>query len=294
MATIHKSGFVNIIGNPNVGKSTLMNRMVGERLSIITSKMQTTRHRIFGIVNGDDFQIVYSDTPGIIKPNYLLQERMMRFVSSAISDADLLLYVTDTFETPEKNADYLERIAHTEVPVILVINKTDLAKSGEIELLINGWKPRLPIAEIICVSALTGDNTDVLFDLILKKLPEGPKWFPEDQLTDKSERFIVSEIIREKILLNYKKEIPYSVEVSVEAFHESDDIIRISSVIYVDRESQKGIIIGHQGSMLKKVGSEARIDTEAFFGKKVFLEIFVKVKKDWRNNDRLLSGFGYQ
>jgi len=294
MATIHKSGFVNIIGNPNVGKSTLMNRMVGERLSIITSKMQTTRHRIFGIVNGDDFQIVYSDTPGIIKPNYLLQERMMRFVSSAISDADLLLYVTDTFETPEKNADYLERIAHTEVPVILVINKTDLAKSGEIELLIDGWKPRLPNAEIICVSALTGDNTDVLFDLILKKLPEGPKWFPEDQLTDKSERFIVSEIIREKILLNYKKEIPYSVEVSVEAFHESDDIIRISSVIYVDRESQKGIIIGHQGSMLKKVGSEARIDTEAFFGKKVFLEIFVKVKKDWRNNDRLLSGFGYQ
>ena len=294
MATIHKSGFVNIIGNPNVGKSTLMNRMVGERLSIITSKMQTTRHRIFGIVNGDDFQIVYSDTPGIIKPNYLLQERMMRFVSSAISDADLLLYVTDTFETPEKNADYLERIAHTEVPVILVINKTDLAKSGEIELLIDGWKPRLPNAEIICVSALTGDNTDVLFDMILKKLPEGPKWFPEDQLTDKSERFIVSEIIREKILLNYKKEIPYSVEVSVEAFHESDDIIRISSVIYVDRESQKGIIIGHQGSMLKKVGSEARIDTEAFFGKKVFLEIFVKVKKDWRNNDRLLSGFGYQ
>ncbi|HQL69246.1 MAG TPA: GTPase Era [Bacteroidales bacterium] len=294
MATIHKSGFVNIIGNPNVGKSTLMNRMVGERLSIITSKMQTTRHRIFGIVNGDDFQIVYSDTPGIIKPNYLLQERMMRFVSSAISDADLLLYVTDTFETPEKNADYLERIAHTEVPVILVINKTDLAKSGEIELLIDGWKPRLPNAEIICVSALTGDNTDVLFDLILKKLPEGPKWFPEDQLTDKSERFIVSEIIREKILLNYKKEIPYSVEVSVEAFHESDDIIRISSVIYVDRESQKGIIIGHQGSMLKKVGSDARIDTEAFFGKKVFLEIFVKVKKDWRNNDRLLSGFGYQ
>ena len=186
MATIHKSGFVNIIGNPNVGKSTLMNRMVGERLSIITSKMQTTRHRIFGIVNGDDFQIVYSDTPGIIKPNYLLQERMMRFVSSAISDADLLLYVTDTFETPEKNADYLERIAHTEVPVILVINKTDLAKSGEIELLIDGWKPRLPNAEIICVSALTGDNTDVLFDLILKKLPEGPKWFPEDQLTDKS------------------------------------------------------------------------------------------------------------
>lgn len=294
MATIHKSGFVNIIGNPNVGKSTLMNRMVGERLSIITTKMQTTRHRIFGIVNGDDFQIVYSDTPGIIKPNYLLQERMMRFVSSAISDADLLLYVTDTFETPEKNADYLERIAHTEVPVILVINKTDLAKSGEIELLIDGWKPRLPNAEIICVSALTGDNTDVLFDMILKKLPEGPKWFPEDQLTDKSERFIVSEIIREKILLNYKKEIPYSVEVSVEAFHESDDIIRISSVIYVDRESQKGIIIGHQGSMLKKVGSEARIDTEAFFGKKVFLEIFVKVKKDWRNNDRLLSGFGYQ
>ncbi|NLA23488.1 MAG: GTPase Era [Bacteroidales bacterium] len=294
MTKIHKSGFVNIVGNPNVGKSTLMNRMVGERISIITSKMQTTRHRIFGIVNSDDFQIVYSDTPGIIKPNYKLQQRMMRFVSTALSDADVILYMTDTIESPEKNPEYLTKIQNIETPVITVINKIDLIQADEVKKLVEDWEERLPNTKVIAVSALEGAGTEKLFDLIIEALPEGPKWFPEDQLTDKSERFIVSEIIREKILNNYKKEIPYSVEVDVEAFKEDDKIIRISTIIYVERNSQKGILIGHQGKMLKKVGTEARKDAEAFFGKKVFLELFVKVRKDWRNNDRLLSGFGYQ
>ncbi len=290
----HKSGFVNIIGNPNVGKSTLMNRMVGERISIITSKMQTTRHRIFGIVNSDDFQVVYSDTPGIIKPNYKLQERMMRFVSTALSDADVILYMTDVVETIDKNQEYINRIKASEAPVIVVINKLDLGSPEEINQQIEVWSEMVPNAEIIVVSALLGTGTEALFDKIINLLPEGPKWFPEDQLTDKSERFIVSEIIREKILLHYQKEIPYSAEVEIESFKESEPIINISAIIYVVRESQKGIIIGHKGSKLKRVGTESRLDAEAFFGKKVFLEMFVKVKKDWRNDDRLLTGFGYQ
>ncbi|HPG73255.1 MAG TPA: GTPase Era [Bacteroidales bacterium] len=290
----HKSGFVNIIGNPNVGKSTLMNRMVGERISIITSKMQTTRHRIFGIVNSDDFQVVYSDTPGIIKPNYKLQERMMRFVSTALSDADVILYMTDVIETIDKNQEYINRIKASEAPVIVVINKLDLGSPEEINQQIEVWSEMVPNAEIIVVSALLGTGTETLFDKIINLLPEGPKWFPEDQLTDKSERFIVSEIIREKIMLHYQKEIPYSVEVEIESFKETEPMISISAIIYVARESQKGIVIGHKGSKLKRVGTESRLDAEAFFGKKVFLEMFVKVKKDWRNDDRLLTGFGYQ
>jgi len=288
-----RSGFVNIIGNPNVGKSTLMNYMVGERISIITSKSQTTRHRILGIVNGEDFQIVYSDTPGIIKPNYLMQEKMMSFVSTAISDADIILYVTDVVEKPDKNQDYIESIRDAGIPVIVVINKTDLASANEIKTLVEEWHAIFPDNEIFAVSALTGHQVDSLLEKIRTSLPEGPKWFPDDQLTDKTERFIMSEIIREKILLNYQKEIPYSVEVEIELFKETDKIIKVSSVINVARESQKGIIIGHKGEALKKVGTEARKDAEAFFGKAIFLEMFVRVKKDWRNNDRMLTGFGY-
>lgn len=290
---MHRSGFVNIIGNPNVGKSTLMNALVGERISIITSKSQTTRHRILGIVNGDDFQIVYSDTPGIIKPNYKLQEKMMDFVSVSFDDADVFLYVTDVVESAEKNAEYIERLSKVKIPVLCLINKIDLVSNEEVENLRLFWKNRLPNAKIFEISALNGTNLDIVFNEIVSLLPEGPAWFPKDQLTDKTERFIVSEIIREKILLNYKKEIPYSCEVAVEEFKESPDIIRIKAVIIVERPSQKGIIIGNKGALIKKVGTEARIDIEKFFGKKVFLETFVKVEKDWRNNDRDLSRFGY-
>ena len=290
---MHRSGFVNIIGNPNVGKSTLMNALVGERISIITSKSQTTRHRILGIVNGDDFQIVYSDTPGIIKPNYKLQEKMMDFVSVSFDDADVFLYVTDVVESAEKNAEYIERLSKVKIPVLCLINKIDLVSNEEVENLRLFWENRLPNAKIFEISALNGTNLDIVFNEIVSLLPEGPAWFPKDQLTDKTERFIVSEIIREKILLNYKKEIPYSCEVAVEEFKESPDIIRIKAVIIVERPSQKGIIIGNKGASIKKVGTEARIDIEKFFGKKVFLETFVKVEKDWRNNDRDLSRYGY-
>ena len=290
---MHRSGFVNIIGNPNVGKSTLMNALVGEKISIITSKSQTTRHRILGIVNGDDFQIVYSDTPGIIKPNYKLQEKMMDFVSVSFDDADVFLYVTDVVESAEKNAEYIERLSKVKIPVLCLINKIDLASTEEVENLRLFWENRLPNAKIFEISALNGTNVNNVFKEIISLLPEGPAWFPKDQLTDKTERFIVSEIIREKILLNYKKEIPYSCEVAVEEFKESPDIIRIKAVIIVERPSQKGIIIGNKGASIKKVGTEARIDIEKFFGKKVFLETFVKVEKDWRNNDRDLSRFGY-
>ncbi|MBO7651307.1 MAG: GTPase Era [Bacteroidales bacterium] len=290
---MHRSGFVNIIGNPNVGKSTLMNALVGERISIITSKSQTTRHRILGIVNGDDSQIVYSDTPGIIKPNYKLQEKMMDFVSVSFDDADVFLYVTDVVESAEKNAEYIERLSKVKIPVLCLINKIDLVSNEEVENLRLFWENRLPNAKIFEISALNGTNLDTVFNEIVSLLPEGPAWFPKDQLTDKTERFIVSEIIREKILLNYKKEIPYSCEVAVEEFKESPDIIRIKAVIIVERPSQKGIIIGNKGASIKKVGTEARIDIEKFFGKKVFLETFVKVEKDWRNNDRDLTNFGY-
>ncbi|MCF0206363.1 MAG: GTPase Era [Bacteroidales bacterium] len=290
---MHKSGFVNIIGNPNVGKSTLMNELVGEKISIITSKSQTTRHRILGIVNGEDFQIVYSDTPGIIKPSYKLQEKMMEFVSVSFDDADIFLYVTDVVESPEKNVEYIERLSKVKVPVLCLINKIDLASREQIENLRLFWETRLPNAKIFEISALKNINIESVFAEILSLLPEGPAWFPKDQLTDKTERFIVSEIIREKIFLNYKKEVPYSCEVAVEEFKESDDIIRIKAVIIVERPTQKGIIIGNKGASIKKVGIESRIDIEKFFGKKVYLETFVKVEKDWRNSDRNLNNFGY-
>ena len=291
---MHKSGFVNIVGNPNVGKSTLMNALVGERISIITSKAQTTRHRILGIVNGDDFQIVYSDTPGVLKPNYRLQESMLSFSRSALSDADVLLYVTDVFDTYDKNEDFVEKVNLNPAPLILIINKIDLIDQPRLEELVEKWKSLVPRAEIYPVSALEKFNVEQLFARIKDLLPESPPFFDKDQLTDKSERFFVTEIIREKILLNYDKEIPYSVEVEVEQFKEEGNLIRINAVIYVERDSQKGIIIGHGGKSLKKVGTDARKDMEAFFEKKVFLELFVKVEKDWRNKDTKLRGFGYK
>jgi len=290
---MHKSGFVNIVGNPNVGKSTLMNALVGERLSIITSKAQTTRHRIFGIVNGDDFQIVYSDTPGVLKPNYRLQESMLNFSRSALTDADVLLYVTDVFDSFEKNADFVEKVNQNTAPILLVLNKIDLIDQEKLITLVEKWKTIIPRAEIFPISALEKFNIEVLFKRIKDLLPESPPFFDKDQLTDKPARFFVNEIIREKILLNYDKEIPYSVEVEVEQFKEEDRLIHINAVIYVERDSQKGIIIGHGGKSLKKVGSEARKDLETFFDKKVFLELFVKVEKDWRNKDNKLRGFGY-
>ena len=291
---MHKSGFVNIVGNPNVGKSTLMNALVGERISIITSKAQTTRHRILGIVNGDDFQIVYSDTPGVLKPNYRLQESMLSFSRSALSDADVLLYVTDVFDTYDKNEDFVEKVNLNPAPLILIINKIDLIDQPRLEELVEKWKTLVPRAEIYPVSALEKFNVEPLFARIKDLLPESPPFFDKDQLTDKSERFFVTEIIREKILLNYDKEIPYSVEVEVEQFKEEGNLIRINAVIYVERDSQTGIIIGHGGKSLKKVGTDARKDMEAFFEKKVFLELFVKVEKDWRNKDTKLRGFGYK
>ncbi|MDL2262214.1 GTPase Era [Bacteroidales bacterium OttesenSCG-928-I21] len=290
---MHKSGFVNIIGNPNVGKSTLMNELVGERISIITSKSQTTRHRILGIVNGDDFQIVYSDTPGIIKPHYKLQEKMMSFVVSSFEDADIFLYVTDVVESASKNFEYIQKLQKVKIPVLCLINKIDIAKEEDIEKLKVFWQENLPNAEIFEISALKKINVDKVFNRIITLLPEGTAWFPKDQLTDKTERFIVSEIIREKILMNYHKEVPYSSEVVIEEFKEDEKIIKIKAVIVVERQTQKGIIIGHKGSSLKKTATEARIGMETFFGKKIFLECFVKVKKDWRNSDFNLKDFGY-
>lgn len=291
---MHKSGFVNIVGNPNVGKSTLMNALVGERISIITSKAQTTRHRILGIVNGDDFQIVYSDTPGVLKPNYRLQETMLNFSRSALTDADVLLYVTDVFDAYEKNIDFIEKVNLNTAPLLLIINKIDLIDEEKLVALVEKWKTLTPRAEIYPVSAIEKFNIEPLFKRIKELLPESPAFFDKDQLTDKSERFFVTEIIREKILLNYDKEIPYSVEVEVEQFKEEGNLLRINAVIYAERDSQKGIIIGHGGKSLKKVGTEARKDLEAFFEKKVFLELFVKVEKDWRNKDTKLKGFGYK
>lgn len=291
---MHKSGFVNIVGNPNVGKSTLMNALVGERLSIITSKAQTTRHRILGIVNGEDFQIVYSDTPGVLKPNYRLQESMLHFSNSALSDADVLLYVTDVIDNHEKNSDFVEKVSKNPASIILVINKIDLIDQEKLIALVEKWKLILPQAEIIPISAAEKFNIEPLLKRILELLPESPPFFDKDQLTDKPARFFVTEIIREKILTNYDKEIPYSVEVVVEQYKEEEKLIRINTVIYVERDSQKGIIIGKGGKSLKKVGSEARKDIEAFFDKKVFLELYVKVEKDWRSKDMKLKNFGYQ
>ena len=290
---MHKSGFVNIVGNPNVGKSTLMNTLVGERISIITSKAQTTRHRIMGIVNGEDFQIVYSDTPGVLKPNYKLQESMLGFSTSALKDADILLYVTDTVENGMKNSDFIEKVQKQHAPVLLIINKIDLTDQQKLEALVGQWKEILPNAEIIPVSAANKFNIDYVLKRIKDLLPECPPYFEKDALTDKPARFFVTEIIREKILTNYDREIPYAVEVVVEQFKESDDLIRINAVINVERDTQKGIIIGKGGKMLKIVGTEARKDIEAFFGKKVFLELFVKVEKDWRNKEMKLKSFGY-
>ena len=291
----HKSGFVNIIGNPNVGKSTLMNALVGERLSIITSKAQTTRHRIMGIVNGDDFQIVYSDTPGILKPNYKLQESMMKFVRSAVSDADVILYVTDTVEQPsDRNSDILEKIALSGIPVLLIINKIDLTTQEKLEELVAFWQQRLPMATIIPASAKESFNIGAIFDRILSLLPEGEPFYPKDTLTDKTLRFFASEIIREKILTNYDKEIPYCCEIEIDSYKEEAAIDRISATIYVARDSQKGIIIGHKGEKLKKVGQQARQDLERFLDKKVFLQLFVKVNDNWRNSDRQLRRFGYE
>jgi len=290
----HKSGFVNIIGNPNVGKSTLMNNLVGERISIITSKSQTTRHRIKGIVNGDDFQIVYSDTPGVLKPNYKLQESMMKFSTSALVDADIILYVTDVVETIDKNEDFLKKVQNTDKPVILILNKIDLTNQEKLVEMMDVWKEKLPKAEIFPMSAKENFNVSNLFDRILELLPEGPPYFAKDEMTDLPSRFFVNEIIREKVLTNYEKEIPYAVEVEVEEFKDEPKIINIMAVINVERTSQKGIIIGHQGKALKKVGTEARKGMEAFFGKKVFLKLYVKVAKDWRNKENKLKGFGYQ
>lgn len=296
LINMHRSGFVNIVGNPNVGKSTLMNALVGERLSIITSKAQTTRHRILGIVNGEDFQMVYSDTPGVLRPNYRLQEKMLEFSRSALVDADVLLYVTDVTDSADRNADFLTKVKHMAsagTRVFLIINKIDLTTQETLESLVAFWHNQLPEAEIFPISAQERFGVAQLFDAIKDALPEGPAFFPKDQLTDKSERFFVNEIIREKILTNYDKEIPYSVEVEVESFIEEDDIIRISAVIYCERDSQKGIIIGKAGSALKRVGSQARKEIEDFFQKQVFLQLFVKVDRDWRSSTSRLKHYGY-
>ena len=290
---MHKAGFVNIVGNPNVGKSTLMNQLVGERISIATFKAQTTRHRIMGIVNTPEMQIVFSDTPGVLKPNYKLQESMLAFSESALTDADVLLYVTDVVENPEKNMDFLNKVAKMEVPVLLLINKIDQSNQAELGNIVEHWHRLLPNAEILPISAKNKFGTDMLLKRIGELLPDSPPYFDKDQLTDKPARFFVSEIIREKILLYYDKEIPYAVEVRVEQFKEQESRINISAVIYVERDSQKGIIIGHQGVALKKTSMESRKALERFFGKHVFLEIFVKVDKDWRSSQRELDSFGY-
>ncbi len=290
---MHKSGFVNIIGNPNVGKSTLMNALVGERLSIITSKAQTTRHRIMGIVNGEDFQIVYTDTPGIVNPHYKLHEQMMGFVHSALEDADLFLLVTEIGET-FKNQEVLAKIIHSDTPVILAINKIDLSDQQTIQDKIAYWHNQIPRAIIVPCSATEHFNVDTIFDHIMELLPENPPYFPKDELTDRSMRFFVSEIIREKLLLYYQKEIPYSCEVAVESYEEKEGVDNIRAIIFVERESQKAILIGHQGKSIKKVGVEARKDIEEFTGKRCFLNLYIKVMKDWRNSDRALKQFGYE
>ena len=290
---MHKAGFVNIVGNPNVGKSTLMNQLVGEKISIATFKAQTTRHRIMGIVNTPDMQIVFSDTPGVLKPNHKIQEMMLAFSESALADADILLYVTDVVENPEKNIEFLERVKTMTIPVLLLINKIDETYQQKLGDIVEKWHELLPNAEILPISAKNKFGTDILMKRIGELLPESPAYFEKDQLTDKPAKFFVSEIIREKILRYYDKEIPYSVEVVVERFKEDDKHVHINAVIYVERDSQKGIIIGHQGAALKKVSTEARKSLESFFGKKIFLEIFVKVDKDWRNSQRELDSFGY-
>lgn len=290
---MHKAGFVNIVGNPNVGKSTLMNQLVGERISIATFKAQTTRHRIMGIVNTDDMQIVFSDTPGVLKPNYKMQEMMLAFSESALADADVLLYVTDVIENPEKNMEFLEKVKKMQIPVLLLINKIDQIDPKKLGDIVEKWHSLLPNAEILPISAKNKFGTDMLLKRIKELLPESPAFFDKDQLTDKPARFFVSEIIREKILLYYDKEIPYSVEVRVERFKEDEKRIHINAVIYVERDSQKGIIIGHQGIALKKVNTESRKALEKFFDKKIFLETFVKVDKDWRSSQRELDAFGY-
>lgn len=290
---MHKAGFVNIVGNPNVGKSTLMNQLVGERISIATFKAQTTRHRIMGIVNTDDMQIVFSDTPGVLKPNYKMQEMMLAFSESALADADVLLYVTDVVENPEKNMEFLEKVQKMNIPVLLLINKIDQSNQKDLGDIVMKWHSLLPNAEILPISAKNKFGVDMLLKRIKELLPESPAYFDKDQLTDKPARFFVSEIIREKILLYYDKEIPYSVEVKVESFKEGEKSITIRAIIFVERDSQKGIIIGHQGVALKKVGSESRKALEKFFGKKVFLETFVKVDKDWRSSEKELDSFGY-
>lgn len=290
---MHKAGFVNIVGNPNVGKSTLMNQLVGEKISIATFKAQTTRHRIMGIVNTEDSQIVFSDTPGVLKPNYKMQEMMLAFSESALADADILLYVTDVVENPEKNMDFLEKVAKMTIPVILLVNKIDETDQRHLGDIVEHWHKLLPNAEILPISAKNKFGTDLLMKRIQELLPESPPYFAKDQLTDKPAKFFVSEIIREKILRYYDKEIPYSVEVVVERFKEDNHHIHINAVIYVERDSQKGIIIGHQGLALKKVSTEARRSLERFFGKAIYLELYVKVDKDWRNNQRELDNFGY-
>ena len=291
---MHKAGFVNIVGNPNVGKSTLMNLLMGERISIATFKAQTTRHRIMGIINSDDAQIVFSDTPGVLKPNYKLQEEMLAFSESALQDADVLLYVTDVVEKPDKNSDFLEKVKKMKVPVLVLINKIDISNQKELEALVAQWHESLPEAEIFPISAKVKFNVDHVLTRIKELLPESPPYFGKDQWTDKPARFFVTEIIREKILLYYDKEIPYSVEVVVERFKEDEKRIHINAVIYVERDSQKGIIIGHRGVALKKVSSEARKTLEKFFDKSIFLEIFVKVDKDWRSNTKRLEAYGYK
>lgn len=290
----HKAGFVNIIGNPNVGKSTLMNALIGEKLSIITSKAQTTRHRILGIVNSDHFQVIFSDTPGIIKPAYELQSSMMDFVKSAFEDADVLIYMVEIGEKELKDEQFFKRINHSEIPVLLLLNKIDTSNQETLEEQVAYWAKKVPNAEILPISALQKFNIQTVFDRIINLLPESPAFYPKDQLTDKPERFFVNEAIREKILLHYKKEIPYAVEVVTESFEEDDKIIRINSVIMVERDTQKGIIIGHKGSAIKRVGQEARKDLEQFFGKQIHIELFVKVNKNWRSNQNQLKRFGYQ
>jgi len=290
----HRSGFVNILGNPNVGKSSIMNALVGEKLSIITPKAQTTRHRIMGIVNGEDFQIVYSDTPGILRPQYKLQETMMSLVNIALSDADLILYVTDVTERSADEGEYIDKIKESGLPVLIAVNKVDLTNQDDLEKIVESWHKAFPDSPVIPLSALKNFNLDILLNAIKEKLPENPPFFPKDQLTDKYERFFASEIIREKILFHYKKEIPYSVEIEIESFSDEKSIIKIRAVIHVARDSQKGIIIGHKGIMLKRVGTEARKDMEDFFGKKIFLELYVKVTKDWRDKTATLKRFGYR
>jgi len=294
MSKEHRSGFVNIIGNPNVGKSTLMNALVGEKLCIVTAKAQTTRHRIMGIVSGEDFQIVYSDTPGILKPNYRLQQNMMNFVDGAIGDADIILYVTDTVETPDKNSEYVEKLSHVQCPVIVVVNKIDISDQPKVVELMQYWQRQVPGAVVLPASAQERFGMENIFEAILERLPVSPPWFDKDTFTDRNMRFFASEIIREKILLQYSQEIPYCCEVVVEAFKEGEERYDISAVIYVMRNSQKGILIGKGGSALKKLGTDARIEMEDFFQKKVFLSLFVKVDEDWRESRRELRKFGYE